>query len=137
MTFWSSGSGSGSVLSTVRKCINRLEILKLKYNSNFSSIFDSSFFEFEPKTRLETWNWIMKLEKFELFRVTNLNISSFKLEYFELLSLNRTFVIKLDSKKVENWMKYMTISIKSRKFEFFELFWIFLVKTRLNSKIIN
>ena len=40
--------------SRLRKCINRLEILKLKYNSNVLSIFDSNFFEFEPKTRLDS-----------------------------------------------------------------------------------
>ena len=35
------------------KCITRLESLKLKNTQLISSIFDSSFFEFEPKTQLD------------------------------------------------------------------------------------
>ena len=62
-------------VSLPRKCITRLEILKLEYNSNFSSIFDSSFFKFEPKTQLDsklkTGSW-------------NSKNSSFKLKYFKL-----------------------------------------------------
>ena len=75
----------------LRKCITRLDILKLEYNPKFSSIFDSSFFEFESKLELNSnRNWIS----------SNSNFSRFKLEFFEFQLETRT---RLKSKlRVEN-----------------------------------